>query len=336
MKKVKVVLFGLGAMGSLIASHALKRRGLEVVGAVDIAKEKIGKDIGEVLALDEDTGVVVEDNVDALFRRVEADLAILSTVSYLKPAYKQISKCVSAGINVVSTCEELCYPYRKYPDLSSKIDKLAKKYDVTVLGTGINPGYLMDVLPIMLTAPCIEVHRVKVERVMYSGNRRNSYQKKIGTGLPIEVFKQMIDDNRITGHVGLYESICMIAASLGWNLDEIVELPPDPVVSDKESKTTYTNVKLGHAAGLQSVAYGVKEGEKVITLIFLSHANVNAPHDSVSIDGTPNIRQRIEGGIHGDLGTVAMVLNSIPKVIEARAGLQTMLDISIPSASGPF
>jgi 4-hydroxy-tetrahydrodipicolinate reductase len=333
MNEVRVILFGLGAMGSRIATFALKKEGLEVVGAVEIAKDKVGKDLSAVLKIDKPVGVTVTDNPDTLFSKVKSDVIIHSTVSYLKLAYPQIIKCVRAGANVVSTCEELSYPYHKFPKLAYEIDKLAKEHGVTVLGTGINPGYLMDTLPIVLTGPCLDVKSVKVTRVMYSGNRRSSYQKKIGTGLTTEAFNQMIKDGEMTGHVGLVESTCMIAESLGWKLDDIEELPPEPVTSEIETKTTYTIVKPGHVAGLRSVAHGIKGGKKVITLQFVSHTNVEKPYDSVTIDGTPSIHERIEGGVNGDIGTVAMIINSIPKVLNARPGLLTMTDLPLPSAA---
>lgn len=333
MNEVRVILFGIGAIGSRIATFALQKEGLEVVGAVEIAQDKVGKSLGEVLNLDTPVDVTVTDDPDTLFSKVKADVVIHSTVSYLKLAYPQIIKCVKAGVNVVSTCEELSYPYHKYPKLADEMDKLAKEHGVTVLGTGINPGYLMDTLPITLTGPCLDVKSVKVTRMMYSGNRRSSYQKKIGTGLTTEAFNQMITDGEMTGHVGLIESACMIAEALGWKLDDVVELPPEPVISEKETKTTYTTVRPGHVAGLRSVAHGVKGGKTVITLEFVSHTNVEKPYDAVTIDGTPSIHERIEGGVNGDIGTIAMIINSIPKVLNARPGLYTMKDFPLPSAA---
>jgi len=331
MNEVKVILFGLGAMGSHIAKVALKKNGLKIVGALEIAQDKVGKDLGKVLGIKNHLGIKVT-NDEKILQRVKSNIVIHATGSYLTQVYPQIIQCVKAGVNVVSTCEELSYPYYKFPKLAFELDKLAKENGVTVLGTGINPGYLMDTLPITLTGPCVNVRSVKVTRMMFSGNRRDSYQKKIGTGLTTKVFTEMIKEGKMTGHVGLVESICMIATSLGWKLDEIVELPPEPILTEKETKTTYTTIKPQHVVGLQSVAYGIKNGEKVITLEFVSHANVDNPFDSVTIEGTPPIHERIEGGVHGDLGTVAMVINSIPKVIKAKPGLVTMRELPVPSA----
>jgi hypothetical protein len=331
--RVRVILFGIGAIGSRIAKFALEKKGLEVVGAVDISKDKVGKDLGEVLEVGRQLGVTVTDDLDALFSRVKADIVIHATSSYLKDAYPQIAKCVKAGIDVVSTCEELSYPYYKHPELANEIDELAKKHAVTVLGAGINPGYLMDTLPITLTGPCQEVKTIKVTRMMDSSKRRVPYQRKIGTGLTLKEFKKMIEEKKITGHVGLIESIAMIADALGWELKEIQELPPEPVIAEKEIVTSYTTVKPGQVAGLKSVAHGIEEGKKVITLEFISYAGVKEEYDAVSIEGVPNIYQKIKGGVHGDIGTVATIINSIPKVINANPGLVTMKDLPLPSVT---
>ena len=169
--------------------------------------------------------------------------------------------------------------------------------------------------------------------MMNSSRRRIPYQKKIGTGLTEDEFKEKIKKKEITGHVGLDSSISMIADSLRWKLDDIVELPPEPVLAEDTTKTDYTTITKGCVAGLRSVAYGVVDGEKAIELEFVSHARVEEEYDSIGIDGKPNVRLKIEGGVHGDIGTTAMIINSIPKVINAPAGLHTMNRLPIPSAT---
>ncbi|MEM3626761.1 MAG: hypothetical protein QXZ25_01910 [Candidatus Bathyarchaeia archaeon] len=330
--EVKVVLFGLGPMGKMIAKGILEKKGLRVVGAVDILEDIVGKDLGEVLELGKNLGVTVTDDAEGLISKIKADIAIIATRSYLREIYPQLALCIKAGINVISTCEELSYPCYKHPELSAELDGLAKKHGVTVLGTGINPGYLMDTLPIVLTGACKHVESIKVTRMMDSSKRRIPYQKKIGTGLSPEEFKRMIDEKKITGHVGLVESIAMIAAALGWKLDEIKEFPPEPVLAEKETVTSYTTVKPGYVAGLKSFAHGIKDGKPVIILEFISHAAVEEEYDAVSIEGTPRIHEKIAGGVHGDLGTVAMIVNMIPKVLNAEPGLLTMKDLPLPSA----
>jgi len=330
MKKVNVIVYGVGSLGQIVARKILKRKNLEIVGAVE--RINIGKDLGEVLGFSKKLGVTLTNDAEQLFSNVKADVVIHMTGSFLRDVYEQIATCVKAGLNVISSCEELSYPYYKHPELAHEIDELAKKYGVTVLGTGINPGYLMDTLPIVLTAPCEEIDSIKVTRMMYSGDRRLSYQKKIGTGLSPEEFKRMITEGKISGHVGLVESIAMIAAALGLKLDHIEELPPEAVISEEDIETSYIKVRKGQVAGLKSVAHGITEGKKIITLEFISHANVKKPYDAISIKGKPNINLKIEGGIHGDIGTANIIVNSIPKVLNAKPGLATMIDLPIPSA----
>lgn len=331
--EIKVILCGLGSMGKLIAKGILEKKGVRIVGAVDIAKEVINKDLGEVLELGKTLGIKVTNDMESLLSNIEADVAIIATSSYLKDVYPQIALCIKAGVNVISTCEELSYPYYKYPELSNEINSLAKKHCVTILGTGINPGYLMDTLPITLTGVCKHVESIKVTRVMNSSKRRASYQKKIGTGLTPEEFRKMINERKITGHVGLSESIAMIAAALGWILDEIKELPPEPIITEREIITSYTTIKPGHVCGLKNIAHGIKAGRPIIILEFISHAAVEEEYDAISIDGEPKVYEKIVGGIHGDIGTVAMVINMIPKVLNANPGLVTMKDLSLPSAT---
>jgi 4-hydroxy-tetrahydrodipicolinate reductase len=331
MEELRVVCVGLGPIGKAIAKGLLEKKGLKIVGAVDVAPDLIGKDLGEVLELGRKLGVTVRDDLDKLLDEVKADIAVIATKSYLPDVYPQIESCVKHCVNVISTCEELSYPYYRYPELSAKIDTLAKDHGVTVLGTGINPGYLMDALPIMLTGACTKVDSIKVIRMMDSKKRRIPYQKKIGTGLSPEEFRKMIEEKKITGHVGLTESIAMIAAALGWKLDEIKEFPPEPVIADREVQA-YVTVKPGQVAGLKSVAHGIKDGKPVIVLEFVSHALVEEEHDTIIIEGTPRIEEKKIGGVHGDIGTVAVVINMIPKVINAPPGLFTMKDLPIPSA----
>jgi 4-hydroxy-tetrahydrodipicolinate reductase len=314
-------------MGQKITEALSKKKNFSIVGAIDIDAQLVGKDLGSVVGSDQNLGISIQNNPVELFNTVEAEVVVLSTISHLKDVYSQINQCVQAGLNVVSTCEELSYPWGREPELAHKIDDLAKEKGVTVVGTGINPGFLMDTLPLMLTAPCLEVNSIKVTRMMDSSKRRIPFQKKIGTGLSLEIFREKIDNKIITGHVGLLESINMIAGGLGWQLDEAVELPPEPVIADREVETGLGLVKPGEALGLVSIAYANKGGEKVISLEFNANAGVYEEYDEVIIEGVPNVRERIIGGIHGDIGTVAVTINTIPRAVQSEPGLILMKDL---------
>jgi len=332
MEKVRVVLYGVGAVGSSIAKFLVQKEGVEIVGAIDVAEDKVGKDLGEVLGVGKRVDIAVSNNPDAVFSKVKVNILIHATASFLKQVYPQIAKALEHGVNVVSTCEELAYPYATEPELAHKLDELAKENGVTVLGTGINPGFLMDTLVITLTSVCQKVERIKVTRVINAATRRVPFQKKIGAGLPIKEFRNRIKRRIITGHVGLEQSISMIADALGWKLDEIEVDPAEPVVAKARVEGKAIQVEPGQVAGLKQRARGVKEGKEVITLDFHAYMGAEEEYDSITIEGTPSIRVKIAPCVHGDLGTVAMIVNSIPRVINAQPGLVTMKDLPVPSA----
>lgn len=333
MRKIRIVSFGIGAVGSLIAKFLLEKKGIEIVGAVDADKGKVGKDLGEILGLKRRLGVKVSDNLDSVLSKAKADIAIHATSSYLKDTYPQISAIMKHRVNVISTCEELSYPQLSEPEKAMKLDTIAKKYGVTVLGTGINPGFLMDTLVITLTAPCQRIDKIKAVRVMNAGTRRVPFQKKVGAGLTVEEFREKIRKKQITGHVGLEQSIAMIAEALAWNLDRIVAEPVEPMIAEKPVESKDIKVSVGHVAGLKQKAKGFINNEEIILLDFQAYIGAKEEYDAITIEGVPNIVQKIQPCVHGDIGTVAMIVNSIPKVINMPSGLFTMKDLPIPSAA---
>lgn len=327
MKKIDVIIYGCGVMGCKASEALLNKKSFQIVGAVDINPDLVGKDLSEILDTPDKLNIPIEKDAEALFSKVKAQVAVLTTESHLKRIFPQIDQCMKAGLNVVSTCEELSYPWKRSAELTREIDNLAKNYGVTVVGTGINPGYLMDTLPLVLTAPCLKVDSVNVNRMMNSAKRRVPFQKKVGTGMTQEEFREKIDKGIITGHVGLLESLYMIAAGLNWELDEAMELPPEPVIADKEIKTGLGTVPQGNVIGLISVAYAKKEGQKVITLEFNANASVDEEYDEIIIEGVPRIHEKIIGGVHGDIGTVAVTINTIPRAVKAPPGFIVMKDL---------
>ena len=333
MRKVKVLLYGVGAVGSLIGKFLLEKEGVEIVGTVDIAKDKVGKDLGEVLGLGKKLWIKVSKDAGSVLSKVKADIAIHATSSFLKDTYPQIVSIIKHGTKVISTCEELTYPYYTEPEIAKKLDTLAKKYNATVLGTGINPGFLMDTLIITLTAVCQKIEKIEATRVMNAATRRLPFQKKIGAGLTVEEFRRKIENKQITGHVGLEQSIAMIAEALAWKLDKISVEPVEPVIAKKPVGSKDIKVKAGDASGLRQKARGVMKNREIIVLDFQAYIGAEEEYDAVTIYGVPSVRQKIQPCVHGDIGTVAMVVNSIPKVINAPPGLLTMKDLPVPSSA---
>ena len=330
MKNIRAALYGVGAVGALIAKHLLEKQGIDIVAAIDIDPQKLNKDLGEVLQLGKETGIIITDNVKETLEETRPDIVVHATSSYLGQTFSQIGALVKLNVNIVSTCEELSYPYLSEPKLAKELDALAKKHDVTVLGTGINPGFLMDTLVITLTAPCTRIDRIEATRIMNAATRRVPFQKKIGAGLTIEEFNMKIKNKQITGHVGLEQSIAMIAEALAWKLDRITVEPAEPIIAKKSVASKNVQVPAGRVAGLKQTARANVNNKEAITLHFEAYIGAEQEYDAIIVHGIPNISQKIQPCVHGDAGTVAMIVNGIPKVIKAPAGLQTMKDLPVP------
>lgn len=330
MKNIRVALYGVGAVGALIAKHLLEKQGIDIVAAIDIDPQKLNKDLGEVLQLGKETGITITDNVEETLEETRPDIVVHATSSYLRQTFSQIGALVKLNVNVVSTCEELSYPYISEPKLAKELDALAKKHNVTVLGTGINPGFLMDTLVITLTAPCTRIDRIEAIRIMNAATRRVPFQKKIGAGLTIEEFNTKIKNKQTTGHVGLEQSIAMIAEALAWKLDRITVEPAEPIIAKKSVASNDVQVPAGRVAGLKQTSRATVNNKEAITLHFEAYIGAEQEYDAIIVHGVPNISQKIQPCVHGDAGTVAMIANAIPRVINAPAGLQTMKDLPVP------
>ncbi|MFW9819412.1 MAG: hypothetical protein ACFFE5_07365 [Candidatus Thorarchaeota archaeon] len=330
-KKFTVIQVGLGPMGKLITKLLLKRNNIHLKGVVDNDPQFKNKKLSNVFDINVEQDLTVESNYEPIISREKVDVVVIATSSSLEKVSPIIKESVKSGSNVISICEELSYPFHNYPELSEELHQLARSKEVTIVGTGINPGYLMDLLPIVITAPCQSVKSIKVTRMMNSAKRRESFQRKIGTGLIKEEFHQKINNKEITGHVGLTESIQMIVAALGIEYDDILEFPPKAIISENDFITSYgEKVLKGYVCGLQSTAKAKLNDKDVVFLDFVAYAGEHEEFDSVIIEGSPNIHQKIIGGVHGDVGTAAMVANLIPKVIDAKHGLLTMKDLPVP------
>jgi len=323
--KIRAVQYGCGPIGLNVAALALRRNGIELAGAVDIDPDLAGRDLGEAAGMDRAAGVIITNDADELLSRCRPDIVFHTTTSRLETAAAQISDLVRAGANVVSTCEELSFPYRRDPAVASKLDLLARQNSATVLGTGINPGFLMDAWPLFMTGPCQNVTHVKVERMQDASGRRLPFQQKIGAGRTPEEFQALVESGKLR-HVGLPESIAMLAAGLGWKLDEITE-SIEPVMAEKEVESPYLKVIPGQAAGVRQVGRGISQGAELILMEFSAFIGAAESFDSVTIKGTPDISVRIHGGTHGDISTAAMVVNAASRVVAAAPGLITMKDL---------
>ena len=329
-RPTRVVQYGVGPIGSAIVKLLSVKRGVKIAGAIDVDKEKVGKDLGDVAGAPKPLGIRISSDADEVLSKAKAEVVLHSTTSYLKEVSTQILKCVKAKSNVISTCEELAYPFETNKKIALQLDRFAKRNGVTVLGTGVNPGFVMDTLPIALTGACQNVTRISVSRIVDASKRRLPLQRKIGAGLSLEEFQRLVKERKVR-HVGLEESIRMIASALGWKLDRVEETV-EPVIAEADVQNLFLKVAKGKVAGVKQVGRGIVQSREAITLDLQMYVGAKEPRDSVVIEGVPPIDMTIKGGIHGDLATAAIAVNSIPKVLKAKPGLLTMKDLPVLSA----
>jgi hypothetical protein len=326
-KKIRVIQYGIGPIGASIVKLLKEKETVELVGAIDSDPAKIGKDLAEVVgATDGPWGLKVSGDARGVLDQ-SADVVVHTTSSSLPKVMDQLLACLDVGSCLVSTCEELSYPYRTHPDLAAKLDKAAKDSGVALVGTGVNPGFVMDKLVITLAAVSQRVEHAKALRIVDAAKRRLPLQKKIGAGMSVEEFRSKVKEGVIK-HVGLPESVAMVADSLGLRVDEITETI-EPRVATERVQTEFLTVEPGQAAGVHQIARGLSEGKELIYMELQMYVGATDPADTIELQGHPNIRLVIPGGSHGDIATASVAVNSIPAILDAPSGLRTSRDLPI-------
>lgn len=333
-REVKLAHIGLGPIGLAIARLADDTPGLKTAAACDPAPDKAGEDLGLLMGLGKRKRIKVAGDVPRFLRRKKmADVAVLSTTSTIRDAKPQIMALLRKGMHVITTCEELAFPTPKHHSTLREVAQLAVRKKCGVLATGVNPGYAMDALALMLTAPCHRVDRIAVTRVVDAGTRRLPLQRKIGAGLTANQFHRAVTDGAVK-HFGLTESAHMIASALGWHLERVDETI-DPAIAPRDLDTDYLRIPAGAAAGLRQHLRAYSESDLVISLDLQMYVGAEHPRDHVVVTGEPPIDAEIKGGIAGDEATAAMVINCIPKLLAAPPGILSMHDLTLPHAFNP-
>lgn len=313
---VRVALLGLGAIGREVLKAVRARPSLELTGAYDPAF--VGRDAGEVAELGP-LGVKVASTLAGAL--AGADVALVLTLSGVAEMVPVVEAAGAAGVDVVSTCEDLAYADLGTPDLAQQIDARARAAGISVVGTGVNPGLVMDRLPLMLAAACVSVDSVRVTRVVDAAKRRGPLRAKVGAGLTVEAFNAGVADRRLS-HRGLPESCALIGLGLGFSFDE-VRSTIEPVTEPRPG------IEAGRVAGLRQSAIGLHGGHELVRLDLEMSVGAPEPHDRIVIAGDPPLDLVIRGGTHGDRATVGTVLNAIPAVIAAAPGLLTVIDLTL-------
>jgi 2,4-diaminopentanoate dehydrogenase len=329
---IRVMHVGLGPIGAAVARQVAARKGFRIVAAVDVDPQKVGRDLGDVIELGRKVRVTVTSDVGKTIKAATPDVAVMCTSSSLKVVLPQFEEVLRRRVPIVTTTEEAAYPAPRNRRLAKQLDAAARKAKVAVLGTGVNPGFTMDALPIALSAVCERVDRIEVRRVQDARVRRLPFQQKIGAGLTLGQFAQQVGLGTVR-HVGFTESIQMIGDAMGWTLDRITD-EVTPKVAERDVASTLLAVGSGLVCGIIQEGAGYVKGEPRISLRLEAYLGAPESYESILIEGSPRIYSKVEGGIHGDIATASITVNSIPAVLTAVPGLRTMRDMRLPSFFG--
>ncbi len=337
MENIRVAMWGFGAMGGGIAEVLCRKKGVEITGVCRQNPKYEGKSMYEVLGIErgDRPEALIHTDISKVVYKGAADICVIATDSFTRDVFPKIKYVVEQGINVVSISEEMSYPKAQEPELAAEMDRLAKENGVTILGTGINPGLMMDLLAICFSGCMTDVESVMCKRVNSLSPFGPLVMKEQGIGITVKEFEEGCQNGHLSGHVGFAESAGMIAEALGWKIDKF-EQQMKPIVTSVDRKSPYGFAKAGDVAGVNMTAQAYVDGVQRIDLI---HPQQIEPEmegtktgDYIVIKGTPNVNMANTPEIDGGIGTIAMCVNMIPHVINARPGLKTMLDLPVPHA----
>ena len=337
MRDIRVALWGLGAMGSGIAKMIASKEGIVISGVCVRREHLAGQEVYAYLGMDrgDRDPVFITNNIEDVVRRDLCDIVVLATDSFVEAQFDKIMFCLDRGVHVISTAEEMAWPWAQSEELADKIDAYAKERGVAVLGTGINPGFVLDYLILALSGTCEHVESISAARINDLAPFGKAVMVEQGVGISVEEFNRRIAEDSLAGHVGFPESMEMIAAGMGVKLADI-EQTRDPIITNVDRKSVHGEAKKGHLAGIRQQSYGRLADGKVF--IHLDHPQQICPEDegvhtgdyiTIRADGY-DMNLSIVPETPGGIGTIAMVVNMIPHVIGAKPGLRSMLDLPVP------
>ncbi|HNS36561.1 MAG TPA: 2,4-diaminopentanoate dehydrogenase [Anaerolineaceae bacterium] len=335
MEPIRVLQWGLGAMGSGMVRLMLEKSGIKVVAVIDSRPDYVGKDLGDVLGIGKKLGVIITDKPADVLKKEAVDVAVLATTSWVSEQMGDLRKVITAGINCISIAEEMADPYAQSPALAAELDQLAKKHGISVLGTGVNPGFVLDLLVVLLSGGNHRVERIEASRINDLSPYGPTVMRTQGVGTTPEAFRAGVADGSIVGHVGFPESIHMISDALGLGVDRI-EQSREPIISKVRRETPHVVVEPGMVAGCAHIGVGYCGDKEVIRLIHPQQIHPQLENqdtgDYINIYGLPEIHMAIKPEIAGGKATMGIAVNMIPHVFAATPGLKRMIDLPVPAA----
>lgn len=331
MRSYNVAVFGTGSMGTGIISLIMEKEKLNLVGVVSKRREREGIDVGELLD-GRKRGIKISSSLEKIFEK-NVDVFLHATSSRVAEIYPEIVPILKNKINVITIAEEMSYPWSSNKSLADSLDELARENGVSILGTGVNPGFVLDTLIITLTGVMKKIDKINAKRVNDLSPYGPTVMKTQGVGTTINEFNEGLKNGTIVGHFGFPESISMIADALCWKVEKIIQVR-EPIISNVLRKTKYVVVKPGMVAGCKHIAKGIVDG---IEKIVLEHPQQILPElegvetgDYIKIEGDPPINFVNKPEIAGGVATISIAVNMIPLIYDAKPGLLTMKDLPIP------
>ncbi|MCA9554810.1 MAG: hypothetical protein KC933_32570 [Myxococcales bacterium] len=329
-ERIRIGIVGLGWVGQEVARAALEDPRVTLVGVADSDPMKAGRDLGEIIG-EGRLGIPIDPDVATMLGRARPEVAVVCTTSDVEALGPTLEDCLDHGAHVVTTCENLADGELAVSQLPPGFDERARDAGLVVLATGVNPGFAMDRLPVMLAQVTRNIRRIRVSRVVNASTRRAQLQAKIGVGMTPHGFGEAIRAGEV-GHAGLSSSLRLIAKGLGIPLDKTAEAFT-PVLAASPTASVLGAVPSGRVRGVYQIARGYRARREVITLELTMALDEPNPRDTIDIVGEPPIH--FEGELPGDACTVAAVLSAISVVVTMPPGLRTVLDVPLEQPEEP-
>ena len=332
---IKVVVLGTGQMGAGMIRLLLSKPGLDLVGVFGRRVHNPPVDVGIAAGLETELGFEVSNDLAALLEDTAPDIALQATCSTVVDAETEIRTLLEQGVNVISIAEEMAFPAYSQPQIATSLDDLARSRGATLVGTGINPGFVLDLLIVALSGTCQIIDRIEARRVNDLAPYGPTVLTCQGVGLTIRQFEEGVLSGEVAGHLGFPESLSMIASALGWQIERI-EQRREPIISDVRRQTPHVLVEPGCVAGCLQTAVAWVDGRAAIQLVHPQQIHPQlggvATGDYIDIEGEPDLHLRIEPEIAGGTATVALAVKLIPRVLRAQPVLRTMIELPVAAA----
>ncbi len=324
-RRLRTAHYGLGEVGKQVVTLLARRTDVQIVAALDGDPLKVGMDLGHVVGLGRDLGVSVSCDPELLASRVQADVVIHVTSPYLSVASPQLIPLLASGKRVISACDELVYPWTSHPDMASRLNATAKAAGAALLAVGVSPGFVTDSLPLFLASVCTKVEALSVTRVIDLGKEPAAVCAAAGLGMTVNAFRKAADEGAV-GFPALLDSVGLMAARLGWQLDRLMETI-ELIRATGRWETETTIVTTGRVAGLRQLARGYRGGAETLRVDLIAVLGAPDPHDAIVVRGRPPITARIQGGVPSHLATAALMVQALPPVAAAPPGLLSVTDL---------